>query len=115
MLFFGLFFSCCILFPCILPPPPLCMEIVSEIFIRLSVYLSAGYQTVRVSSATLASLKGLWVFYCASLNLNLVRQGRDSKQKLSCVSQLPSYQSQDLISFLKGPIVFHKDCEIVTC
>lgn len=50
-----------------------------------------------------------------SLNPNLGRQGRDSEQKLSCVSQLPSYQSQDLISFLKGPIVSSKDCEIVPC
>lgn len=50
-----------------------------------------------------------------SLNPNLGRLGRDSEQKLSCVSQLPSYQSQDLISFLKGPIVCSKDCEIVAC
>lgn len=69
----------------------------------------------RISFATLTFLKGLWMFYWDSFNQDLVRQGRDSKQKLSCVSQLPSYQSQDLISFLKGPIVFSKDCEIVTC
>lgn len=75
----------------------------------------AGYCAFTGSFATLASLKGLGVFYWDPLNPNLGRQGRDSEQKLSCVSQLPSYQSQDLISFLKGPIVSSKDCEIVPC
>ena len=69
----------------------------------------------RISFATLTFLKGLWMFYEVSLNRNLVRQGRGSKQKLSRVSQLPFYQSHHLILFLKGPIVFSRDCEIVTC
>lgn len=99
------------LFPCILILCP------SELWAVccLPLYLSAGYQTFRVSFAAPVCLKRLWVLYQDSLNLNLVRQGRDSKQKPSRVSQLPSYQSQDLISFLKAPIVFCKDCEIVTC
>lgn len=78
-------------------------------------YLSAGYRTFRISFATLTLAKGLWMFYCVSLNVNPASPGGDSKQKLSCVWQLPSYQSGDLISFLKGPIVSSEACEIAGC
>lgn len=83
--------------------------LVSELFVCLHIFLQ-----FRLFPA-LTFVKGLWMFCCDSFNLNLVRQVRDSKQKLSCVSQLPSYQSEDFISFLKAPIVFHEACEIVTC
>lgn len=102
-------FSFYVLFPCILlilHPPSLsvsCLSVCLHIFLQFRLF------------PALTFVKGLWMFCCDSFNLNLVRQVRDSKQKLSCVSQLPSYQSEDFISFLKAPIVFHEACEIVTC
>lgn len=105
--FFFLFLFPCILIPLVYP---------SKLLVSyLSVYLSAGYWTFRISFATLTFLEGLWMFYWVSLNLNRVSPGGESKQKLSCVWQLPSYQSGDLISFLKGPIVSSKACEIAGC
>lgn len=111
MLFLGLFFLF-ISFPCILIP----LLYPSKLLVSyLSVYLSAGYRTFRISFATLTLAKGLWMLYCVSLNVNSASPGGDSKQKLSCVWQLPSYQSGDLISFLKGPIVSSEACEIAGC
>lgn len=97
-----------------IPPHSASTYLISELFVCLSTHLSAGYHMFRLFPA-LTFVKGLWMVCCDSFNLNLVRQVRDSKQKLSCVSQLPSYQSKDFISFLKAPIVFCEACEIVTC